>query len=70
MASKILQNALKARGFKVLAIHPGWMRTDMGGIEADISPDEAAGGIYALAVKSWKPEDAIYMDYRGKILPW
>lgn len=70
MASKVLQNALKPKGFKVLAIHPGWMRTDMGGMDADIHPDEAAEGILALALKAWPPDEAIYMDYHGQVLAW
>lgn len=70
MQSKILQNYLKPRGFKVLAIHPGWMQTDMGGVGADIPADDAAEGIFQLAEKKWKPDDAIYMDYRGRPLPW
>jgi NAD(P)-dependent dehydrogenase (short-subunit alcohol dehydrogenase family) len=70
MQSKILQNYLKPRGFKVLAIHPGWMQTDMGGAGADIPADHAAEGIFQLAEKNWKPDDAIYMDYRGQPLPW
>ena len=70
MGSKILQNALQPRGYKVLAIQPGWMRTDMGGQEADIHPDEAAEDIFTLLMRPWKPDDEIYMDRFGTTLPW
>jgi NAD(P)-dependent dehydrogenase (short-subunit alcohol dehydrogenase family) len=70
LLSKILQNHLGPRGFKVLAVHPGWMRTDMGGAKADIEADEAAEGIFRLALRQWVPDDPIYMDYRGQSLPW
>lgn len=70
MQSRILQNYLKPRGFKILAVHPGWMRTDMGGTGADIHSDEAAAGIFNLAEKDWGPDDEIYMDYRGQPLRW
>jgi NAD(P)-dependent dehydrogenase (short-subunit alcohol dehydrogenase family) len=70
MQSKVLQNYLKPRGFKILAVHPGWMQTDMGGSAADIPADEAAEGIFHLAERNWHPDDEIYMDYRGQPLPW
>jgi NAD(P)-dependent dehydrogenase (short-subunit alcohol dehydrogenase family) len=70
MQSRILQNYLQPRGFKVLAVHPGWMQTDMGGVNADIAASEAAEGIFRLAEKDWAPEDPIYMDYRGQPMPW
>jgi NAD(P)-dependent dehydrogenase (short-subunit alcohol dehydrogenase family) len=70
MQSKILQNYLKPKGFKILAIHPGWVRTDMGGPDADISPKESAEGIAKLVVKDWALDEGIYFDYRGTPLPW
>lgn len=70
MQSKILQNHLGPGGFKVLAIHPGWMQTDMGGSDADIHPDVAAEGIFELATRDWSPDDEIYLDYRGNPMRW
>lgn len=68
--SRILQNNLKDKKIKVLALHPGWMRTKMGGAEADISAEEAARGINKLLKKKWKINDKLYFDYQGKELPW
>ena len=70
MQSKILQNHLGPRGFKVLAIHPGWMQTDMGGPTADIHPDAAAEGIVELATRDWSSDDEIYLDYCGNPMRW
>ncbi len=70
MQSKILQNALGPEGFKVLAVHPGWMQTDMGGPNADIPADVAAEGILKLVARTWHPSDPIYLDYEGNVMRW
>lgn len=70
MGSKLMQNYLGKQGFKVLALHPGWMRTDMGGPQAAISAEDSAAGIFDLALKEWAADDAIYLDYTGIPLPW
>lgn len=70
MQSMILKNYLGPLGFEVLAVHPGWMRTDMGGPNADIEPEQAAAGLFALAQQRRQPEEGMYIDYQGKPLRW
>jgi NAD(P)-dependent dehydrogenase (short-subunit alcohol dehydrogenase family) len=62
MASKILQNRLKGENIKVLAIHPQWFTSDMGGPEAPISPEQSAVDVIRTILKDWKLEDPIYVD--------
>ncbi|MFC4815765.1 SDR family NAD(P)-dependent oxidoreductase [Flavobacterium sp. GCM10023249] len=51
MYTKTLSARLQERNIKVLSIHPGWVKTDMGGQEADITPEFSANGIFELYQK-------------------
>jgi len=51
----------------VSAVHPGWVKTDMGGEDADISPEEAAGYIYDLAIS--KVESGNFW-FKGEKFDW
>jgi NAD(P)-dependent dehydrogenase (short-subunit alcohol dehydrogenase family) len=70
MQCKILQNYLGPEGFKVLALHPGWMQTDMGSPDADFPPEVPAQAIYELTRRDWSPSGPIYMNYDGSLRPW
>ncbi|MBM3524283.1 MAG: SDR family oxidoreductase, partial [Alphaproteobacteria bacterium] len=43
--TKSLSIDLKARGVSVVAVHPGWVKTDMGGGRADLTPSESVAGL-------------------------
>lgn len=76
MASKLLSNELWEKGGRVLCVHPGWMKTKMGGEAAQKSdravfPEESAEAIVGLAEGIEDiPRDQMYMTYQGEILPW
>ncbi len=70
MASVILQNYLRDKGIKVLAVHPGWMRTRMGGEDAKYDTQESARAILALAVREWRMDGPVFVDHTGSPMRW
>ena len=70
MASRILQNALKEEDIKVLALHPGWFSSEMGGKDAPITPVEAADEIVKLVLNPPGLDGPIYVDSNGNPLEW
>ena len=53
----------------VSSYHPGWVRTDMGGANADISTEESATGLINHFLKLQKSDSGKFFNYDGKPLP-
>lgn len=70
MATGLLKHALAERGIVVLALHPGWVRTDMGGSGATLPADESARGLLRVIDGARPPDSGRYLDWQGEPLPW
>jgi NAD(P)-dependent dehydrogenase (short-subunit alcohol dehydrogenase family) len=55
---------------KILALHPGWAHTDMGGSNAPVSPQDSVAGLLSVIFESQKYPTTSFIDYKGKLLPW
>lgn len=65
-----LRIELSPQGFQVLAIHPGWIRTDMGGDQAPGNPAETAAKLIGLLERA-RPLQVKrgFVDAKGQELP-
>lgn len=70
MGTKLLSNYLNKDGVIVLAVHPGWMRTDMGGSNAHLDPYETAGQLVELFDGIRNLDSPIFIDNEGKQFLW
>jgi NAD(P)-dependent dehydrogenase (short-subunit alcohol dehydrogenase family) len=69
-AMKSLSIDLKPQGIGVLILHPGWVKTDMGGSNAPTEPTESIGGMIAVIDAFRSEQSGRFVNFRGEELPW
>jgi NAD(P)-dependent dehydrogenase (short-subunit alcohol dehydrogenase family) len=72
-ANKVMQVMaleLKARGMIVCPMHPGWVRTDMGGPTAAISVEESARGLLEVIDRLGLEDSGRFWTWDGVEHPW
>ncbi len=70
MGTALLAKALEPRGIAVVALHPGWVSTDMGGPKAPLAPADAVSALLQV-LDGVRPEHSgRFLDGQGRELPW
>jgi len=68
--NKTLSAELAADGFTCVVLHPGWVRTDMGGANATYAPEESVSGLVAVIEKLTPADNGRCYDFKGNQIPW
>jgi NAD(P)-dependent dehydrogenase (short-subunit alcohol dehydrogenase family) len=68
--SRGLWSELRSRGITMVSLHPGWVRTDMGGPSAAVSIEDSAAGIVEVLQQQAGAHQHRFLDYTGRELPW
>jgi len=67
---RCLTHDLKNQGVATLTLHPGWVRTDMGGPGGWIDSFESVQGMIKQIDKLTIDDSGNYLDYAGKSINW
>ncbi|KZN43861.1 SDR family oxidoreductase [Pseudoalteromonas luteoviolacea] len=67
---KSLSNDLLPEGIKTVALHPGWVKTEMGGPSALITAQESAIGLKQVIDNLTDTESGGFISYDGSKIPW
>ena len=61
---------LRERAITVLALHPGWVKTDMGGGHALITPKQSVSGLRHIIDNATLAHSGRFYQYDGAEVPW
>jgi NAD(P)-dependent dehydrogenase (short-subunit alcohol dehydrogenase family) len=70
MLAKGLAATLASRGITVVALSPGWVRTDMGGAGAPLSPETSVRGLRKVIAGLKASDSGKFFSHDGSTIPW
>ena len=70
MVMKNLAIELKSRGIAVGTLHPGWVKTDMGGANALINAQQSVAGMRTVIERISLDDTGRFIAFDGQEVPW
>ncbi|XP_029821360.1 uncharacterized protein LOC103753929 [Manacus vitellinus] len=73
MLSKCQSLAYKEHGIFCVALHPGWVQTDMGssaGHTPPVTVDDSVKGMLKVLSSLSEKDTGTFLDWEGKVVPW
>ncbi len=67
---KSLAVDLGPRGITVVVLHPGWVRTDMGGPHGPVEVTDSVAGMRRVIEGLGAADSGRFLDYAGEEAPW
>ena len=67
---RTLSFQLKPRRITIVSMHPGWVRTDMGGSGADLAPDKSVADMLRVISRLTPADSGHLFNHSGEELPW
>jgi NAD(P)-dependent dehydrogenase (short-subunit alcohol dehydrogenase family) len=68
--SRGLWGEISGRKLTLLTLHPGWVRTDMGGSSAAVSVEDSTRGMVDVIMREKGSHRHAFLDYTGKEIAW
>jgi len=70
MYSRSVAAELRDQQVMAICVSPGWVQTDMGGPEADLTPEQSISGLRKV-IEGLKPEQSgLFLNHDGTVLEW
>lgn len=70
MIHRNLALELGGKGFTCVLLHPGWVRTEMGGQGAPLSPEQSVRSLLRVMDRLTPKDNGSFLSYSGERLPW
>ena len=70
LLAKALAETLRPRGIIVAALSPGWVRTDMGGQGAPLTPEVSVRGLRKVLGGLRREDSGKFFSHDGSQIPW